>query len=352
MRRPLAILACLAGLAAAPATAPATVVYATDWTRLGTATDAGRAMTPLGVRGWGAEISPDGRLVAYLRGPVGDATGLVVRDLATGARVTAAPADGQYASVRGLEWAPDSTALLVETQTADAEGFVTGEGLAVVDARTGAPTVIVPARGSQTNGYGWSPDAQRIAYNRQAYAGRLYGGTLYVAGRDGTGAVSLGRGSDPLWGPAVIAIRRYTSERWQGTRVWHSQIWTVDPAQGAASARQLTRFRPSHPMVTGPWVGWWTPDGRTLVGGVGGEDYTEPARIDVATGRLRYVRIDGERQPEAVVAGLSADGATLLVQRDVISGNPTFWTVPLAGGAGTRFLRGATSVSVPATWAP
>ncbi|MEY4225735.1 MAG: hypothetical protein RL190_492 [Actinomycetota bacterium] len=352
MRRPLAILACLAGLAAAPATAPATVVYATDWTRLGTATDAGRAMTPLGVRGWGAEISPDGRLVAYLRGPVGDATGLVIRDLATGARVTAAAADGQYASVRGLEWAPDSTALLVETQTADAEGFVTGEGLAVVDARTGAPTVIVPARGSQTNGYGWSPDAQRIAYNRQAYAGRLYGGTLYVAARDGTGAVSLGRGSDPLWGPALIAVRRYTSERWQGTRVWHSQIWTVDPAQGAASARQLTRFRASHGMVMGPWVGWWTPDGRTLVGGVGGEDYTEPARIDVATGRLRYVRMGGERQYEAVVTGLSADGATLLVQRDVISGAPTYWILPLAGGTGKRLLRGATSVSVPATWAP
>jgi len=104
--------------------------------------------------------------------------------------------------------------------------------------------------------------------------------------------------------------------------------------------------------VMGPWVGWWTPDGRTLVGGVGGEDYTEPARIDVATGRLRYVRIDGERQYEAVVTGLSADGATLLVQRGVISGDASFLTVPLAGGAGTRLLRGATSVSVPASWAP
>ena len=105
-------------------------------------------------------------------------------------------------------------------------------------------------------------------------------------------------------------------------------------------------------MVVGPWVGWWTPDGRTLVGGVGGEDYTEPARIEVATGRLRYVRIDGERDVEAVVTGLSADGATLLVQRGVISGDASFLTVPLAGGAAARFLRGATSVSVPANWAP
>ena len=352
MRRPLALLACLAGLALAPAGAAATVVYATDYTRLGTATDAGGAKRPLGVRGWGAEISPDGRLVAYLRGPIGDATGLVVRDLATGARVTAAPADGQYVVMLGIAWAPDSTALLVETQTADVEGFVTGEGLAVVDARTGASTVIVPARGSQTNGFGWSPDAQRIAYSRRAYAGRLYGGTVYVAARDGSGPVALGKGEYPVWGPSLIAVKRYTSERFGGGTVYHSQIWTVDPAQGAASARQLTRFRPRHPMVTGPWVGWWTPDGRTLVGGVGGEDYIEPARIDAVTGRLRYVRMDGERQNDAVVVGLSADGATLLLERGLITGTPGYWTVPLAGGDGTRFLRGVTTVSVPATWAP
>ncbi|MFM7551226.1 MAG: hypothetical protein ACKO7Q_00030 [Actinomycetota bacterium] len=352
MRRPLALLACLAGLALVPGSAAATVVYATDWTRLGTATDAGRGTAPLGVRGWGAEVSPDGRLVAYLRGPVGDATALVVRDLQTGAAVTAAPADGQYASVRGIAWAPDATALLVETQTADAEGYVTGEGLAVVDARTGAPTVIVPARGSQTNGYGWSPDAQRIAYNRQAYAGRIGGGTLYAAARDGSGATSLGRGTDPVWGPSLIAIRRHTSERWNGGTAWHAQIWTVDPAQGAASARQLTRLKPSHPMVYGPSVRWWTPDGRTLVGGVGGEDYAEPARINAASGRIRYIRLGGERQYEAVVVGLSADGATLLLERGLITGAPTFWTLPLAGGPGTRFLRGATSVSVPASWAP
>jgi hypothetical protein len=352
VRRPLALTIGLVAIALLPATASARVVYATDWTRLGTANDAGWGASALGVRGWSAAISPDGRLVAYLRGPVGDATGLVVRDLTTGTRVTAAPADGQYASVGGIAWAPDSTALLVETQTADAEGFVTGEGLVRVDARTGVPTVIVPARGYQTNGYGWSPDAQRIAYNRQAYRGRWYGGTLYVAAPDGTGAVSLGAGTDPLWGPSLIAIRRYTSERSNGGTFYHSQIWTVDPAQGAASARQLTRFRARHPMVMGPWVGWWTPDGRTLVGGVGGDDYTEPATIDVATGRLRYVRMGGERQNEAVVVGLSADGATLLLERGMITGTSAYWTVPLAGGTGTRFLRGATAVSVPATWAP
>lgn len=352
MRRPLALLAALLVLALAPATGSATVAYATDWTRLGTATDAGRGKAPLGVRGWAAEISPDGSRLAYLRGPVGDATALVIRDLRTGSAVTAAAADGQYAAVRGIAWSPDGTALLVETQSADRAGYVTGEGLAAVDAASGAATVIVAAVGYQVNGYGWSPDGQRIAYNRQAFAGRLFGGTLYAAARDGSGAVALGPGSDPVWGPGLIAVQRHSRARWQGTWVWHSQIWTVDPAQGATSARQLTRFVPRHGMVMGPWVGWWTPDGGTLVGGVGGEDYAEPARIDARTGRLRYLRMGGERQSDATVVGLSADGATVLLERDLIGGQPTFWRLPLDGGTGTRFLRGATSVSVPAAWTP
>ena len=67
MRRLLALLACLAGVALAPSGAAATVVYATDYTRLGTATDAGGAKRSLGVRGWGAEVSPDGRLVEAAR---------------------------------------------------------------------------------------------------------------------------------------------------------------------------------------------------------------------------------------------------------------------------------------------
>ncbi|MGA0122346.1 MAG: hypothetical protein ACO3KD_04980, partial [Gaiellales bacterium] len=170
--------------------------------------------------------------------------------------------------------------------------------------------------------------------------------------RDGSGAGALGPGVNPVWGPTLSAVQRHTSERWRGMRVWHAQIWTVDPVEGAASARRLTRFQPRHGLISGPWVGWWTADGRTLVGGIGGEDYAAPARIDATTGRIRYVRVDGEREYESVIGGVSADGRTALMWRDVISGRGTFWTVPLAGGAATRYLRGATAVGVPVSWAP
>lgn len=351
MRRPV-LLAALAALLVAPAGASATVAYTTGWDRLATADDRGGARAPLGVRGWGEAVSPDGSRLAYFTGPIGEPRALVIRDLAGGAVVRAAAADAPWVSLQGIGWAPDGSALLVETQAADARGYVTGEGLAVVDAATGAATTVVPARGSQLAGYGWSPDAQRIAYGRGPWGGPLYGSGLYAAARDGTGAVRLGPGANPVWGPARIALQRHTRERWRGMRVWHAQIWTVDPAQGARSARRLTRFRPRHGLVFGPWAGWWTPDGRTLVGGIGGEDYSEPVRIDAATGRIRYLRLDGERRPDAVAVGLSADGATVLVERGLIGGNPSFWRVPLAGGDAVRMLRGATSVSAPAGWAP
>lgn len=341
-----------------PAVASAAVAFTkqNDYSPAGygiyVAHDDGTGAHSLRVRGTGPTISPDGLKIAYFTGSNFNATALRIHTLATGAQVVAHGLTS-FNSAATLTWSPDASQLLVGTESVKANGYVTGDGLAVVDTTTGVATTIVAAKGNEVQGFSWSPTGTQFAYDFAHYGSSFGDSTLKVANVDGTGVASLGKGSSPVWGPRLIAFERYYSVPWGAMRAYHSQVWTVDPIVGSSSAKQLTRYIARHPLVRGPYAAMWSSNGVTLIGSVGGEDYVEPARITVGNGKIRYVMgASGKRLLGSYPLAVSADGATLLVSTNLDGGGARSVTIALLGGASTPFLKGALSITVTSNWQP
>lgn len=350
----LVLIACaVLGL---PASSSAAIAYltTTGGTAAGNpiwvAADDGSDARALGVRGAGVAISPDGTRVAFLRNPYGARPTLVILTIATSSRIETSAATPLMAYPEPA-WSPDSTRLLMGTQSATADGIVTGNGLVEVDAATGVVTTIVSAQGNAVGSFTWSPSGTQLAYDLERFAA-MYRARIMVANADGSSPASLGSGQNPVWGPSLIALQRFTRARWRGMTLYHAQVWTVDPLRGAASARQVTRFTGAQ-LLSGPYASQWSPDGRTLIGTIGGDDVIQPIRIAVPGGRIRYLRDErGALIDDTLPVAVSADGASLLVNAGVIAGAARFDVVSTAGGRGRRFLAGALAVSVTPTWQP
>lgn len=131
-----------------------------------------------------------------------------------------------------------------------------------------------------------------------------------------------------------------------GTPFEHTQIWTLDPATGAPSAKALTAY-PAKGFVIGPAPTYWTPDGKKLVGQIVGQDYSQPM----------YVTMDGKVHTfgpsNAGVNGVSADGTQALVSANLMGGGKQpVYASPLAKMASSLLLKGAWEPSVTANWQP
>ncbi len=316
--------------------------------RIYLANDDGGAARMLAVRGANAVISPDGARLAYqpLRGGGAGPGPVRILTIADGTIVASA----QVCRTPPV-WSPDGTRLVCTTETATADGFITGEGLAMVDAATGTRTTLVRAPRNQVDSVDWSPDGTRIAYAAGRFAStrtdvfiadpaNMAGKVLAV--RDATG---------PVWGPARIAVTRYTRRKvrigGQPSTVIHSQIWTVNPTGGGA--RRLTSVPPGPFLVTGPFARAWTPDGAALVGAIGGDDYSVPITVNASTGAVRRL---GPARVIAFPEAVSADGRTLLMSENHIAGDGRLRLVGIGGRQGRIILRGITTVSVSAGWQP
>lgn len=351
-RHRLAVLASTAvAVLAITATASATIAYQSASSgQLMTASDAAAGATRLGVKGTSPLISPDGTRVAYIGGTA-NRPQLRIRTIATGAEVVAAVEPGTSVGF-GSEWAPDSAHLAVPTESATAKGYITGAGIDIVDAATGVATVVVAPKGNDLAGFSWAPTADRLVYGWQRYGAAFGTGSLRIAGLDGAQLATLGAGTNPLWGPRLIAFQRTTSARWHGMTVQHAQLWTIDPATPGAAATQLTHYA-SVGLVYGPFAAAWSPDGTTIFGGIGGEDMSLPGRISLATGRFANLR-DGAGKPlyDAAVVAVSADGRTLLLDTGEMSGTSVYRTIPVGGGALRVYLKHAYNLSVQPSWQP
>ena len=344
-RRLLLLIAALGALLALPALAGASIVYESS-----TGTGANHAMymsdddganaTTLPVTGNFPVVSPNGATVAYQKvtSTKTGATQLHFLTVATGADLNTGISCG------GAVWAPNSS--MVACATTQTTGDITGIGLSTVTT-SGTASVIVPSVGFQVNGYSFSPDSKTIVWGQMPYGVYDVNSTLRSLPVDGGGAVTkLGKGSQPIWGPSKIAFVRTTRAVVGGAPMPRSQVWTLDPATGASSAKALTSYQ-AKGFVEGPTPLRWTPDGTRIVGQLTGQDYLQPIYI-TANGKIHQFG-----PSNAGVYGVSADGTQALVVGNMLGGGKQpVYASPLAKMASSLLLKDAWAPSVTANWQP
>ena len=189
-------------------------------------------------------LSPDGKLVAYTAGPLGQ-TRLYVRQVDGATPVAITPASAGFARVP--RWSPDGSRLL----------FLSSRGLEVVPALGGPVKLLVPvARGAWTAGT-WSPDGRSIAY--------AAGDSVYVRPAEGGAARSLTRlpeahscdwSPDGQWLACVSGNLRFVANEDYGN-IALSTVWVIPAAGGAA-----LRVTDDEALNTSPA---WLPGQRSLV---------------------------------------------------------------------------------------
>ena len=349
-RRVALFVTALIALLTVASTASATIAYqSASGSRLMIASDRATGATRLGATGSAPLISPDGTRVAYLGGTMARPQ-LRIRTIATGAEVVVAATPGTSIG-QGIDWASDSAHLVMPTESATAQGYITGAGLDIVEAATGAVTVVLAPKGHDLGGFSWAPTADRLVYASQRYGGAFGDCTMGIVGLDGATLALLGAGASPLWGPTRIAFQRYTNVRWHGMRLQHAQLWTIDP-NGPGRPTQLTHYA-SVGMIYGPFATLWSPDGKTLYGGIGGEDVSMPGRFNATSGRYTRLRDgNGKVLYDAAPIAVSADGTTLLLDTGEMSGSPVYKTMPAGDGALRVFLKHAYNLTVQPSWQP
>jgi serine/threonine-protein kinase len=267
-------------------------------------------------------VSPDGKLVAYTAGPLGQ-TRLYVRQVEGATPVAITSADAGFARIP--QWSPDGGRLL----------FQSARGLEVVPALGGPARLLAPMpQGSWTDGT-WSPDGRSIAV--------ALGDSVYARPAEGGAARGLARlpeahscvwSPDGRWIACVSGNRRFVGNEDFGN-IAVSSVWVV-PATGGAPIR----ISQDEALNTSPA---WLPGGRSLLyvsDRDGGRDIYR-----VALGR------DGraERAPTRLTTGLnaaqvsvSADGRRLAYA--VFTQSSNVWSLPVPS-SGSTGMSGAEPVT-------
>lgn len=268
-------------------------------------------------------VSPDGQMVAFLRGP---ARPFNLMAVGIDGRNPVRISDVALNDGITFEWAPDSRSLLVpyangDLVRVDAHGAPpvvvahdvdvdmhafrppdggeilfqhhgNEEGLyAMRPDGTGVRTVLPPDGHGAINGARWSPDGTRIAFARKSTSGDEQ--RLYVVGADGTGATMLTDDprawveTDFVWSPdgTRLAFNRWLQDPGTGS-------WNIQPVAIVTVASRTLRAVGSVPVSEGSLFDW-SPDGASLLAlpgphaTYGGSAVDRPTVVDVGTGTER-----------------------------------------------------------------
>ncbi len=168
-------------------------------------------------------LSPDGKLVAYVAGPL-SAARLYVRQVEGGSPVAITSEHRGFA--RMPRWSPDGERLL----------FSSGRGLEMMPALGGASRVLVSMPADGWVDGGWSPDGRSIVY--------ASGDSVLVRAIDGGTSRGLARlpeahsctwSADARWIACVSGNRQFVRNEEFGN-IASSSVWVI-PADGGAPRR-------------------------------------------------------------------------------------------------------------------
>lgn len=300
-------------------------------------------------------LSPDGARMAF-QVVSRNTTGWRVMDIASR---TVAPVARGCAEFGSARWTPDSTRFVCGTFSTRQGGFITGQGLAMVQVPTTLVagvtlplTTLIPARGNNVEppalGVSFSPDGTRMAFATAPWNKRTSVFVAPVADPAQRTRV-LANAGGPVWGPTAIAATRLTDVTvnlgGQRTRGIQQNVWTVNP--DGTGARAITSFR-ARGLVYGPYAAFWTPDGATVVGGIGGQDYGRTATFTVATRRTATLQPRTDTYPVAV----SADGQYIAFQPLVEATRYPLRIMRIDGTGARTIARNASMPSFSANWRP
>lgn len=253
------------------------------------------APVPLSERFVGSTNSPDwssdGKSLAYVRGTPGKT--IVIRSLATGEERDVKPDLTRFYSMR---WSPDGGSFLVNGY--DAGGH---QGLFRVDGRTGATTLIAPARQYITGG-AWSPDGKAVLYWDRGHLVRR--------------SLESGEGQELTSVPSGPRANFAVSPDDQSIVIFRQGKALELLSANGGTARELVRLAEGEEMSLYPGTAW-TPDGRhvlfTKSTSKGGETtmtlWSVPVqggdakRIDLTMPLLRDLRVHPGGERIAFAAG-------------------------------------------------
>lgn len=254
-------------------------------------------------------ISPDGRLVVYIGGPLDHPAGLRLISSRGGApRVVSV-------SATPLAWSWNSR-LLVALRTRG--------GVVIVDTRSLRTRLIRLPEASES--FSFSPDGKTLVF--QHTTGK--GSDIYSVPVGGGGIRRLthdGRSGFPLWGPGGIAFERFSP-----SPCCHGDVWLMKATGGGT--HQLTHTR------AGIYPAAWSADGTRLLAAYPAMHNGKLYAVDVAAGRSHALTaFVGDLNAQ----GLSHNGKTVLAAvgcGGTISIHGIVETIPFSGGPPTTIVRG------------
>ena len=182
-----------------------------------------------GARIWNADISADGKRLAYI-----DGTSLLTREIATGVTKRLVEKEVRSAQIR---FTPDGESILF-TSVDGAGKYVTqiisaeGKMLDAVTLRKGSPDSL-------------SPDGRRIAYVRDTVSSGK-GCSLIIANRDGRGERSLTPDVGAF--PTLHWSRESDRIAWSRSNGLDTRLFVIDVATGQSDV--LTTWRGYMPQVS------------------------------------------------------------------------------------------------------
>jgi Tol biopolymer transport system component len=254
-------------------------------------------------------LSPDGKLVAFVAGPL-FATRLYVRQVEGGTPVAITPENRGFA--RMPRWSPDGQRLL----------FSSARGLEVMPALGGVPRLLVELPPAGWLDGAWSPDGQSIVYpsGDSVLVRAVEGGTIRGLARLPE-AHSCTWSPDGRWIACVSGNRQFVTNEEFGN-IASSSVWVI-PATGGAPVRVTDET--SH--NTSPA---WLPPGSSLLyvsNRDGGRDIYQVTLT--RSGRPAHEAARLSTGLNAATVSVSADGRRLVYAAFARTTN--VWSVPIPG---------------------